>query len=50
MDERVRALEQEMQRHASTDERLRNLEQGMHALFEAITALAAQVASSHGDK
>jgi hypothetical protein len=50
MDERVRALEQEMQRHASTDERLRNLEQGMHGLFEAITALAAQMASSHGDK
>ncbi len=50
MDERVRVLEQEMQRHASTDERLRNLEQGMHGRFEAITALAAQVASSQGDR
>lgn len=49
-DERLRVLEQEMRRQASTDERLRNLELGMHGLFEAITALAAQVASSKGDK
>jgi hypothetical protein len=39
-----------MQSQASMDERLRNLEQGMAGVLEAITALAAQVSISQGDK